>query len=224
MSTPLRSWIRNPLYWAIFLAGLVHCSGAIGMSFFDRAFFIPFTPINLLLMLLLLILNEPRLKGPFVWGFLVAFAVGMVSEMVGVNTGFLFGNYTYGEVFGTKMFGVPPLIGINWFCVVYSSYVVVGCLGKHVELGFFFSALLTAFITTAFDWIMEPVAMELDFWNWANGLIPLFNYVSWFIISFFVVLLFGLLKLDRNNPFAPYFLFIQAIFFLFLRIVLAAQA
>jgi len=224
MSINTTGWIRNPLYWAIFLAALVHFSGAIGMSFFDRTFFMPFTPINLLLMLLLLILNERSIKGPFIGAFFVAFVVGMASEIVGVNTGLLFGNYAYGDLFGSKLLGVPPLIGVNWFCIVYSAYVVAGNVAKEGKSGNVYRALLTASIATVFDWIMEPVAMELGFWNWTNGEIPLFNYLSWFVISFLVAVLFGLLRLKRSNLFAPYFLVIQAIFFLFLRIVLAGQA
>lgn len=224
MSIITTAWIRNPLFWAIFLALLVHCSGAIGMSFFDRSFFMPFTPLNLLLMLLLLILNERVVDAPFIKACLVAISVGMASEMVGVNTGLLFGNYSYGNLFGRKLLGVPPLIGINWFCIVYSAYVVAGRVRLPRQFGYFSNAFLTASITTAFDWIMEPVAMKLGFWNWAGGHIPLFNYISWFVISFVVAMAFGLLNIERSNRFAPYFLFIQTIFFLFLRFGLSDHA
>jgi hypothetical protein len=48
----------------------------------------------------------------------------------------------------------------------------------------------------------------------------LFNYISWFVISFAVSIAFGYLKIQANNKFAPYFLVIQALFFLFLRFTL----
>lgn len=224
MSIITPDWVKRPFFWAIFLASLIHVSGAIGMSFFDRIFFVPFTPLNLLLMLLLLVLNERAINGRFVKAFLVAVAVGMLSEMLGVNTGLLFGDYAYGDVFGAKLFGVPPLIGINWFCVVFSAYVVAERILQRAEAGFLLKALLTAVITTGFDWIMEPVAMELGFWNWRGAQIPIFNYVSWFMISFFVALIFHWLKVETINRFAPYFLLIQAIFFIFLRFGLAHQS
>ncbi|MFN5022387.1 MAG: carotenoid biosynthesis protein, partial [bacterium] len=75
-------------------------------------------------------------------------------------------------------------------------------------------------IATAFDWIMEPVAMKLGFWNWRDGTIPFFNYASWFVISFAVSIVFGYLKIQASNKLAPYFLVIQALFFLFLRFTL----
>ena len=212
--------MKSPFHWAIFLAVLVHFSGAIGIAFFSPSFFVPFTPVNLFLMLLLLILHEQPIHFRFVQAFLMAVVVGMTTEMIGVNTGLLFGDYSYGEVFGRKLFGVPVLIGINWFCVVYAAHVVSMKLKSDKVKGRFSVALLAAAIATAFDWIMEPVAMKLGFWNWSDGRIPLFNYVSWFVISFAVSITFGSLKIEANNKFAPYFLMIQALFFLFLRFTL----
>ena len=217
MSTRIPYWMKSPFHWAIFLAVLVHFSGAIGIAFFKPSFFVPFTPVNLFLMLLLLILNEQHINFRFVQAFLMAVVVGMVTEMIGVNTGLLFGDYSYGEVFGRKLFGVPVLIGINWFCIVYTAHVVAKKFNHNSIKGKVAVALLAAAIATAFDWIMEPVAMKLGFWNWNDGQIPLFNYCCWFVISFAVSMAFGYLKIEANNKFAPYFLMIQALFFLFLR-------
>ena len=219
MNIRIPYWMKNPFRWAIFFAVLVHFSGALGIAFFSPAFFVPFTPVNLFLMLLLLILHEQPIHFRFVQAFLMAVVVGMTTEMIGVNTGLLFGDYSYGEVFGRKLFGVPVLIGINWFCVVFAAHVVAIKFSDKLK-GKFPVALLTAAIATAFDWIMEPVAMKLGFWNWSDGTIPLFNYVSWFVISFAVSTAFGYLKIQSNNKFAPYFLMIQALFFLFLRFTL----
>lgn len=220
MNIPIPYWMKSPFHWAIFLAVLVHFSGAIGIAFFSPSFFVPFTPVNLFLMLLLLLLHEQPIHFRFVQAFLMAVVVGMTTEMIGVNTGLLFGDYSYGEVFGRKLFGVPVLIGINWFCVVYAAHVVSMKLKSDKIKGKFSVALLAAAIATAFDWVMEPVAMKLGFWNWSDGRIPLFNYVSWFVISFGVSITFGSLKIEANNKFAPYFLMIQALFFLFLRFTL----
>jgi putative membrane protein len=144
--------------------------------------------------------------------------------MIGVNTGLLFGDYSYGEVFGRKLFGVPVLIGINWFCIVYTAHVVAKKFNHNSIKGKVAVALLAAAIATAFDWIMEPVAMKLGFWNWNDGQIPLFNYCCWFVISFAVSIGFGYLKIETNNKFAPYFLMIQGLFFLFLRFILGGQS
>jgi len=213
-------WMKSPFHWAIFLAVLVHFSGAIGIAFFSPSFFVPFTPVNLFLMLLLLILHEQPINFRFVQAFFMAVVVGMITEMIGVNTGLLFGDYSYGEVFGRKLFGVPVLIGINWFCVVYASHVVARKFNGNTIKAKLPVALLAAAIATAFDWIMEPVAMKLGFWNWRDGTIPFFNYASWFVISFAVSIVFGYLKIQASNKLAPYFLVIQTLFFLFLRFTL----
>lgn len=219
MNIRIPYWMKSTFHWAIFLAVLVHFSGAIGIAFFSPAFFVPFTPVNLFLMLLLLILHEQPINFRFVQAFFMAVVVGMTTEMIGVNTGMLFGDYSYGEVFGRKLFGVPVLIGINWFCVVYAAHVVAIKFSNSIK-GSFTVALLAAAFATAFDWIMEPVAMKLGFWNWSGATIPFFNYASWFVISFAVSIAFGYLKIQANNKFAPYFLMIQALFFLFLRFTL----
>jgi putative membrane protein len=103
----------------------VHVSGAIGIAFFNRAFFVGYTPLNLFLMFILLIWNETELNLGLFKAFLFAFGAGLLSEMIGVNTGYLFGSYHYGDVFGEKLFGVPFLIGLNWFCIVFAAYQVV---------------------------------------------------------------------------------------------------
>jgi len=224
MSTYTPYWMKSPFHWAIFLAVLVHFSGAIGIAFFNPSFFVPFTPVNLFLMLLLLILNEQPINLRFVQASLMAVVVGMTTEMIGVNTGLLFGNYSYGEVFGRKLFGVPVLIGINWFCIVYTAHVVAMKFNGKLINGKLSIALFTAAIATSFDWVMEPVAMQLGFWNWNDGQIPIFNYASWFVISFAVSVAFGYMKIEANNKFAPYFLMIQGLFFLFLRLTLGGQS
>ncbi len=224
MSTHRPYWMKSPFHWAIFLAVLVHFSGAIGIAFFNPSFFVPFTPVNLFLMLLLLILNEQPINLRFVQASLMAVVVGMTTEMIGVNTGLLFGNYSYGEVFGRKLFGVPVLIGINWFCIVYTAHVVARKFNGNLIKGKLSIALFTAAIATSFDWVMEPVAMQLGFWNWNDGQIPIFNYASWFLISFAVSVAFGYMKIEANNKFAPYFLMIQGLFFLFLRLTLGSQS
>lgn len=43
----------------------------------------------------------------------------MIVELIGVNTGLLFGTYQYGENLGIKVFGVPFLIGINWGVITF---------------------------------------------------------------------------------------------------------
>ena len=75
-----------------------------------------------------------------------------------------------------------------------------------------------ATLAVFFDWIMEPVAVKLGYWQWlGDGEIPLYNYICWFIISMMLLFVFHRLPLDKENKFAVNLLLIQAMFFLLLR-------
>ncbi|MDZ4072020.1 MAG: carotenoid biosynthesis protein [Sediminibacterium sp.] len=214
-----------------FLAILFHVSGLIGMLYTDhKDWFIANTPLNLILMAALLVWNQPKPNKAFLLFLLAAFLTGMGSEMIGVNTGKLFGCYHYGQVLGPHFNGVPWLIGVNWFVIVYCSGVIMqkaidwmslkyeesgGRLSKRMVT---ISLVLDgALLTVFFDWVMEPVAVKLGFWQWEGGLIPFFNYLCWFLISAALLLLFRYLRFDKTNHFAVHLFIIQLLFFLTLR-------
>jgi putative membrane protein len=160
----------------------------------------------------------------------IAFITGMVTEIIGVNTGLLFGDYQYGQVLGPKIYGVPFLIGLNWFVIVYCSGalltkgVVLLQQKFNIKMKGFVSSILViiggATIATCFDFILEPVAVKLHFWSWKNGQIPLLNYVCWFSISAILLGVKIYFKTIRINPFAINLLIIQTLFFLMLNLFL----
>lgn len=224
-------FLKTRIFWSIFLLVLIHFSGAIGIVYFDTSLFASMTPYNLGLMFLLLIFNEQFLGKYFVTAFMLAFLSGLSTELIGINTGMLFGNYSYGDVLGLKLYGVPILIGINWFTIVYCAYVSAGKLIGWIHIknanngstpisNYLMQAFFTALITTAFDWLMEPVAVRLGFWSWKGDEIPLFNYTCWFSVSFLLSLGFSKLKLSIKNSFSFMLLAVQSAFFIFLRIFL----
>ena len=53
--------------------------------------------------------------------FLIAFAIGFSAELIGVHSGMLFGNYSYGNNLGLKLAEVPLIIGINWGVLAVTS-------------------------------------------------------------------------------------------------------
>lgn len=108
------------------------------------------------------------------WGLRV-FALSFLAEVVGVNTGLLFGCYRYGSALGGHLLGVPPVIGIAWFFVVFSSFHLASAL----RLGGWQRIAATAFFTLLFDFVMEPGALRVGFWAWETVTIPLLNYFCW---------------------------------------------
>lgn len=143
------------------------------------------------------------------------FACTLFLEILGVATGAVFGSYTYGPTLGFSLLGVPLLIGINWTLIIMGSVTLVERLTDnpwHVALG-------TAAITVAFDWIMEPVAIALDYWNWSSSTIPLQNYIAWFVIAFVFARIFSQLKLKTASPIPSLIVVVQALFFSLLRVL-----
>ncbi len=209
---------RSPFYISAFLAVLIHTAGAIGMIFYDLDSFVRLTPANLILMFLLLVWNEGSLKKEFFVLFIVGYISGVVTEIIGVNTGLLFGNYQYGNLFGNKIVGVPLVIGLNWFCIVYASYCITKQIIFPTSQQRFVIAVFTGLLATVFDFIMEPVAVELNFWQWEGGGIPVYNYISWFVISGCLAFFFERRHIQSKNLFAPILLYIQVVFFIFLRL------
>src|SRR5215471_1769241 len=95
---------------ALFLAIIFHVCGAIGIIYTPyKNWFIHNTPVNLLLMAALLVVTQKEKNIAFFFFLTLCYVTGMITEMIGVNTGYLFGNYQYGPVLGPKLYGVPWL-------------------------------------------------------------------------------------------------------------------
>ena len=69
------------------------------------------------------------------------------------------------------------------------------------------------------DMAIEPVAIRFDFWQWANLDIPHRNYLSWFLISFLLHIVFQKLDFSKNNPLAIKLLIIEMAFFVSLNLI-----
>jgi len=216
---------------ALFLALLFHVCGAIGILYTPyKQWFINNTPVNLLLMAALLVFTQKQ-KNVFFYGFVfLCFFTGLVTEIIGVNTSALFGHYIYGDVLGIKFFNVPLMIGVNWFIAVFCSCNIIFLLNEWlykkistdmqpslvVKLAAF--VIDAAMLTTLFDYILEPTAIQLGFWQWLpDSVVPVFNFVCWFIISLVLSAFFRLMKFDKHNQFAVHLLIIQLLFFLVLQ-------
>jgi putative membrane protein len=154
---------------------------------------------------------------------------GVGVEIAGVNTGAIFGDYSYGNVLGPKLAGVPMIIGINWFLIIYCCGVVMHTIlmrainrlaiepgAKPMRLKALSVIVDGATLAVFFDWVMEPVAVKLGYWQW-KGDIPFYNYFCWFMVSVLLLALFHFLPFSKNNKFAIHLLMIQLMFFLLLR-------
>jgi len=208
-----------------------HSIGLFGILYFQTVFFIQLTPLNLLLSFSLLVWTQTNKNTAFFLLIAAAVLIGFFAEVVGINTGLLFGDYNYGKVLGLQLLNVPLIIGINWFIIIYccgisSHTLLIKVINKVARDTKDPPILLKAMsvivdgasLAVLFDWLMEPVAVKLGFWTWhGDGTIPLYNYICWFIVSMLLLTIFQFCKFEKNNKFAVNLLLIQALFFLILR-------
>lgn len=216
---------------ATFLAILFHTAGLAGMIRGNTALFARLTSVNMMVMLLLLLWTQPARNRSFYLFMGIVIIIGFLSEYIGVHTGGLFGEYSYGAVLGKSYNGIPLIIGVNWFIIIYCCGVtmvsVVSRMAKNVpedqravyaRWGRASVIVDGALLATFFDWIMEPVAIHLGYWQWAPpAAVPVFNYLCWFIISIALLFLFSVCPFNKSNRFAVHLLLIQVMFFLLLR-------
>lgn len=184
--------------------------GIVGFSIpFTRNLFIMLTPFALILNFLLLIyFHKPIAFKSYVIMAVVAL-LGFAIEALGVETGAIFGSYIYGTTLGFKLLNTPILIGINWLVLTYAASVMLNGIFKNN----FLVALLGAIMVTFFDVIMEPVAVYTGMWTWVGGVIPLQNYLMWFVISFVFILLLSWQCKSNKNPIASLIFILQFLFF-----------
>jgi phytoene desaturase len=226
-ATRTERFSKNQIATAI--AILFHAIGLVGMLFFKNGFILQLTPVNLLVMFGLLIWAQKG-KNYFFWIFLLlVVATGIAVEIIGVNTRLLFGNYSYGSALGFKVANVPLVIGVNWFIIIYCSGISMQTLlmkainkvatetaTPPMALKALSVIVDGATLAVFFDWLMEPVAVQLGYWKW-KGEIPLYNYLCWFVIAMALLTLFHFCKFNKQNKFAVHLLLIQIMFFLLLR-------
>jgi putative membrane protein len=149
------------------------------------------------------------------WLWLIpAGIISFALEAYAVATGAIFGQYSYGEVLGLKLYEVPIIIGLNWVMVIWGAYAFASLLTKDL-LG---KAFITGAACVAFDYFLEPVAIALGFWNWQTLKIPAQNYLAWFGISFVLAILAHYLKLKNNTNIVTLQFTLQFLLFLLLNI------
>ena len=184
-------------------------SALIGISLGFEDWFIPKTPLNLLIGLALLFINIPLMSKKSKALFLVAFTVGMVVEIVGVRTGMIFGNYEYGSNLGMKVFGVPLMIGIYWAVLV----IVTSHMAKSFFKNIVSASITGSLLMVGLDFLMEQMAPSFDFWYFEGGFASVQNYTAWFFVALFLQIIAYSWMPKYKGSFATHLYFNQVTFF-----------
>jgi uncharacterized membrane protein len=202
---------------AVFVLVVFHTVGFYGLAFSaNPEWFRALSPLNLLLTNFLLFSFHKTWTFSFALFVVVVLLVGFFSEVIGVHTGLLFGNYTYGSSLGPKLWGIPLIIALNWLYLVYSTIVLVQRLPVH----WLVKALSAAALMVLLDMLIEPVASVLDYWTWQEYRIPASNYWGWLGVAFLLQVIAQRTSFKKDNPLAAYIYGVQILFFIGLNLVL----
>ena len=195
---------------AIIVLVIVHQVGLIGMHLDStRELFISLVPYNLMFSALVLALFHRPWTINFGIVAFVVFWAGYLVELVGIKTGIIFGVYQYDTALGFKVAGVPPLIGLNWLLLVYST----GIIARNAFQKLWVRILFAAGLMVVLDLLIEPMAVRFDFWSWQDNVIPVQNFIAWFLTAALMQLGFQTMDERPVNPVAYPFYLIQVGFF-----------
>ncbi len=133
----------------------------------------------------------------------LVFAIPFGSEVLGVLTGFPYGAYRYSDLVGPRLFGLVPIfIFIAW---VNISYMAIATTTIGLGRSSLWLAPLDGLLATAWDAMVDPLAVRAGFWTWQAPApfygVPLSNFAGWALVVTVLSLLARIVwARDRQAP------------------------
>ncbi len=147
--------------------------------------------------------------GNIYWGWkniilfiFLTLSISMCSEIIGSRSGLIFGGkyqYNIGRTPGYIFGGIPLLIPVAWFGLIYMSLNFFLCLTKiefpyDLESFSFLFIIIPSLMVMFVDLILDPIAVDENRWHWNNpgqyyG-IPIMNFLGWFGVSVIILTVF----------------------------------
>ena len=171
---------------------VIHLAGIIGIRLLPEIF-LKTSFVSIIIPLTLYLYRIKPIKIEWIIIFLV-YLITFFSEWIGVNYGWLFGSYEYGDSLGFKIDGVPIIMGANWLLLGLVCRDVV----KKIISNHWLIIILSALLMVLIDTLIEPLSNRLDFWTWKNNIIPFSNYKDWFLIALLNQYIFSFLKFKKD--------------------------
>ncbi len=210
------------------VVSLMYIVGTLGLIFpSTQPYFKLASAFNLWVSLILLLLFHKEYNRSFIITAIGIFLAGFFIEVIGVHTGVIFGKYWYGQTLGTKILEVPLVIGANWLLLIYCSAVIISKISEILRKYLFknsnfdnvyLRASFASLSMVCLDYLIEPVAIHLDFWHWQNEQIPSQNFQAWFLIAFLLCYIFLKGRFNKSNPLAILLFLLQFVFFISINI------
>ncbi len=146
-------------------------------------------------------------------GLGVLVLVGVVAvafESVGLAAGFPYGSYTYSDVLGPTLLGVPFLVPLAWLMMAWPSWLLGGRLARRVRVERRRAARIAwaAAVFAAWDVVLDPQMVDAGYWTWEHpdpGLpgidtVPLTNLAGWLVAGLVLMTLLDLLVERTATP------------------------
>ncbi|MBN1636567.1 MAG: carotenoid biosynthesis protein [Deltaproteobacteria bacterium] len=149
----------------------------------------------------------------------LAFVIATVSEILGVNYGLIFGSYHYTGILGFELWGFPVLVGVTWASILYITYCLTDILipARIIKTSsilqklpvYLALSMVAAFATTAWDMLIDPIAVDQGWWVWDKGGsympyiengVPVQNFVGWWGVSFICQIIFRFILNTDPQP------------------------
>lgn len=189
-SRPFREWTLAAL-WVLYL---VMWAGGVGSYLLFggvRAGDEWTAPLFLALAGLIVLVSAGPARGALL---LAAGLLGFAFEWIGLEGGWLFGEYAYTDVLAPKLLGVPLVMISAW--LVLAGYVHDRLAGRPWPAGL--KIALGAGLLTAIDLVIDPLAAgPLQYWRWIDGGgfygVPAHNFAGWFAAGAIILAMLELL-------------------------------
>ncbi|MES2297228.1 MAG: carotenoid biosynthesis protein [Pseudomonadota bacterium] len=147
----------------------------------------------------------------------LAVAIGLFAEYMGTHYGWFFGEYTFTDALGPRLFDVPVVIPLMWFNITYLSLVLGNIVLFRAPLApsglfhQFSSAFFCAMLVTAYDLGTDPYMvfvakawiMKKTDGAWFGETLQ--GFVGWLMISFLIALIFNAMARTRAPRTMPTF-------------------
>lgn len=132
---------------------------------------------------------------------LVSAGGGFAAEVVGVRTGYPFGDYAYAGTLGPEVLDVPLVVPLAWTMMAYPVLLAARRLSRR------WAFVVGGLGLTAWDMFLDPQMVKDGHWTWADptpsvpGIegVPLTNFAGWAAVGTLLMLVLDRL-LPRDRP------------------------
>lgn len=134
---------------------------------------------------------------------LITWSFGAVIEMLGANTGWPFGEYSYSPSLGLQLVNVPLVVPFAWVMMAHPVLIAARSLNQR------WSVLIAAWGLMAWDVFLDPLMVDAGHWIWERTTphligvsgIPLSNFAGWLLSGLILMFILDLaLQSERRSP------------------------